>query len=52
MEGNFGPVEQVLWPVSVFSGVIMCKVVILFLVGCKDPIVHLFLHAHVSSLSS
>ncbi|KAJ8510593.1 hypothetical protein OPV22_001027 [Ensete ventricosum] len=27
MEGNFGPVEQVLWPVSVFSGVIMCKVV-------------------------
>ncbi|CAL9782037.1 uncharacterized protein LOC135652101 [Musa acuminata AAA Group] len=27
MEGNFGPIEQVLWSVSVFSGVIMCKVV-------------------------
>ncbi|WOL15911.1 hypothetical protein Cni_G24692 [Canna indica] len=27
MEGNFGPTEQILWPFSVFSGVIMCKVV-------------------------
>lgn len=27
MEGNFGPTEQVLWPVSVFSGVVMCKIV-------------------------
>lgn len=27
MEGNFGPTEQVLWPVSVFSGIVMCKIV-------------------------
>ncbi|XP_074564832.1 uncharacterized protein LOC141821318 [Curcuma longa] len=27
MEGNFGPAEQLLWPLSVFSGVLMCKVV-------------------------
>lgn len=27
MEGNFGPAEQVLWPLSVFSGVLVGKVV-------------------------
>ncbi|WOL16194.1 hypothetical protein Cni_G24976 [Canna indica] len=27
MEGNFGPMEQLLWPISVFSGIIMSKVV-------------------------
>lgn len=27
MDGNFGPTEQILWPVSVFSGIIMCKIV-------------------------
>ncbi|KAM0950608.1 putative TRAM/LAG1/CLN8 domain-containing protein [Dioscorea sansibarensis] len=27
MKGNFGPMEQVVWPVSVFSGIIMCKMV-------------------------
>ncbi|ONK61721.1 uncharacterized protein A4U43_C08F32870 [Asparagus officinalis] len=27
MGGNFGPTEQLLWPISVFSGIIMCKIV-------------------------
>ncbi|XP_042438638.1 TLC domain-containing protein 4-B-like [Zingiber officinale] len=27
MEGSFGPKEQILWPLSVFLGIIMCKVV-------------------------
>ncbi|XP_008804656.2 TLC domain-containing protein 4-like [Phoenix dactylifera] len=27
MDGNFGPTEQILWPISVFSGIIMCKIV-------------------------
>ncbi|XP_072954406.1 uncharacterized protein [Typha angustifolia] len=27
MDGNFGTKEQILWPISVFSGIIMCKIV-------------------------
>lgn len=27
MDGNFGPMERVVWPVSVVSGIIMCKMV-------------------------
>lgn len=27
MGRKFGPTEQALWPISVFSGIIMCKVV-------------------------
>lgn len=27
MKNTFGPTEQILWPLSVFSGIIMCKIV-------------------------
>lgn len=27
MDWNFGPREQILWPVTIFSGIIMCKIV-------------------------
>ncbi|KAG0463696.1 hypothetical protein HPP92_019765 [Vanilla planifolia] len=31
MDGNFGPIERVIWPTSVISGIVMCKLVYEFI---------------------